>query len=193
MEEDSPEKPDQRRKVPRKATAKSLENGAFFYLERFASSRENLRRVLMRRVERSVRHHGTDREEGAQFIEEILVKLERLGLLDDAAYAEMRVRGLRRRGSSARAVRANLMRKGLDGATIDTALSEEEDEAETGDPELTAAITLARKRRIGPFRDEEARPANREKDLAALARAGFSYDMARTVIEAETPKDLENP
>ena len=40
------------RKPPRKATAASLENAALYYLERFATSSENLRRVLMRRVER---------------------------------------------------------------------------------------------------------------------------------------------
>jgi hypothetical protein len=30
----------------------------------------------------------------------------------------------------------------------------------------------------------------REKDLAALARAGFSYDVARRVIETPSPDDL---
>jgi len=197
MEDDFPTPDDplaakpRKRKGPRKATAKSLENAALHYLERFATSRENLRRVLMRRVERSVRHHGTDRDEGARFIDDIIAKLEGLGLLDDRAYSEMRVRGLRRRGQSSRAVRASLMQKGVDSATIDDTLDTEEDDEGTGDPELTAAITLARKRRLGPYRPEEARKDNREKDLATLARAGFSYDMALRVVDAETVEDLE--
>jgi len=33
----------------------------------------------------------------------------------------------------------------------------------------------------------------REKHLAALARAGFSYDIARQVIDAESEEDLEQP
>ena len=31
----------------------------------------------------------------------------------------------------------------------------------------------------------------REKDLASLTRAGFAYDIARRVVEAETAEDLE--
>ena len=31
----------------------------------------------------------------------------------------------------------------------------------------------------------------REKDLASLARAGFAYDIARRVVEAETAGELE--
>ena len=34
-------------KVPRKVTRKSLENSAFYYLRRYSSSIENLRRILL--------------------------------------------------------------------------------------------------------------------------------------------------
>lgn len=180
-----------RRRGPRKATAKSLENGALFYLERFATSRANLKRVMMRRVERSARHHGTDPDEGAQIIEDLLDKFERLGLLDDAAYAEMRVRGLRRRGASKRMITAQLRQKGLAGEAIEAALEAHEEESDAENSELEAAVTLARKRRLGPFRPAEAGKENREKDLATLARAGFSYDTALAVIDAESVEELE--
>jgi len=49
-----------------------------------------------------------------------------------------------------------------------------------------AALALIRRRRLGPYRDSATRADFRAKDLAALARAGFSYDLARRVIEAET-------
>ena len=43
-----------------------------------------------------------------------------------------------------------------------------------------------RKKRIGPFRaDEEARRANRQKDLAVLVRAGFDYAVAQKVLGAD--------
>ena len=51
--------------------------------------------------------------------------------------------------------------------------------------ELQAAIALARRRRLGVYRLAAARADYRDRDLAALARAGFSYDIARRVIEAE--------
>jgi regulatory protein len=189
LENDEPKPSARKRRGPRKATAKSLENAAIYYLERFATSRENLKRVLTRRVDRSVYHHGTDRDEGLEHIEGVLDKVERLGLIDDRAYAEMRVRSLRRRGASARMIRAQLHQKGVDGDLIDTAIDEQEEEAGTN-AEETAAMTLARKRRIGPYRPEELRAANREKDLALLARSGFSYDIALKVIDAETTEDL---
>ena len=50
-------------------------------------------------------------------------------------------------------------------------------ENEEFDP-LENALQFARKKRIGRFRPEEQREAFRQKDLAALARAGFDYDVA---------------
>jgi regulatory protein len=83
-----------RARKPRKATPKSLENAAHYHLRRFASSSDNLRRVLGRRVERSARAHGGDgdggRDGGRAAIEEIIARFERAGLLDDAAYARRR-------------------------------------------------------------------------------------------------------
>ena len=59
----------QKRRLPRQATAAYLENAALHYLERFASSSANLRRVLMRKVARSARAHGTDPAEGAGLVD----------------------------------------------------------------------------------------------------------------------------
>src|SRR5260370_17156146 len=76
-----------KRRLPRQATASYLENAALHYLERFSSSTANLRRVLMRKVARSARTHGTDPAEGAGLVEAIIVRYLQSGLLDDAAYA----------------------------------------------------------------------------------------------------------
>jgi regulatory protein len=177
------------RKAPRKATPKSLENAALYYLERFASSAENLRRVLLRRVERSARAHATDREEGAAAVDDIVRRFVASGILDDRAYSAARAGTLHRRGASARKIRATLMQKGVASDDIEAALATLRDEAD--DPELAAAVTLARRRRLGPYRPEGDREARREKDLAALARAGFGYDIARQVIEASDIEALE--
>ena len=50
------------RKPPRKVSPAYLERAALAYLERFAASAESLRRVLLRKVERSARAHDTDRD-----------------------------------------------------------------------------------------------------------------------------------
>jgi regulatory protein len=60
-----------------------------------------------------------------------------------------------------------------------------------GDAELAAAAAFARKRRIGPWRSPAERADRREKDLAAMARAGFAYRVVRLVMDADDPAEVE--
>ncbi len=172
-------------RIPRLATPERLTKAALHYLERFATSRDNLRRVLMRRVVTSARLHGTDPDEGAGVIEDLLDRLAAQGLLDDATYAEGRVAALRRRGASERLVRLKLRGKGVEDDHIDAALGRWAEDTDGDDPEFAAALNLARRRRLGPFRDPDRRAETRDKDMAALARAGFDPDVARRVIETD--------
>lgn len=159
------------------------------YLERFAASTTGLRRVLMRKIDRSVAHWGGERAEHVAQVDTVMAKLTRLGYLDDQAYAAMKTRALNRQGKGSRAIRATLAAKGVEAETIAQALDGlAEDHAE---PDLEAAIRLARKRRLGPYRAPDKRAESRAKDLAALARSGFDFDIARRVIEAESPDTLE--
>ena len=178
-----------KRRVPRKATATSLENAALWYLTRFGTSAANLERVLARRVERSARHHGTDRQEGMASIGQLIARYRRSGLLDDRAYAIARAGTLNRRGKPVRAIAFALRAQGVMGEDIDEALSALKDQ--DADPDLGAAARYARRRRLGPFRAAPEREEHRRRDLAALARAGFGYSVARRIIEAERPGDLE--
>lgn len=177
-----------KRRGPRRATPERLNRAALHYLERYASSAENLRRVLMRRVHRSATVHGTDPEEGRAAVDDIIARYRAAGLLDDAAYADMRVRGLHRRGASRRLIAAKLMEKGVGSEDIDHAL--ESLDADSHAPDLEAACNYARRRRIGPWRLSN-RDAYRERDLAALGRQGFSMDIALKVVNAADGGQLE--
>ena len=179
---------DHGRRGPRKATPEYLERSALYYLERYAAPAGHLRRLLLAKVARSVRFHGTDAEAGAEAVDELVARLTRAGLLDDADYAASRARSLMRRGASARAIRARLLHKGVAPALIDQALNGLAEEAR--EPELAAALAYARRRRLGPYRSG-ARDESRERDLAALGRQGFDLDTARRVIDAEDPAQLE--
>ena len=179
-----------RSRSPRKATPEYLRRAALYHLERYASSSASLRRVLLRRVARSAEAHGTDRDEGADEVEKLLARLQEQGLLDDAAYAHSRARSLRRRGASARAVRARLAAKGIGRQLAEQALADLAEE-QGGDPELAAAAAFARRRRLGPWRLPEARAERRLRDLAALGRQGFSVSLARKVIDAEDIEAVE--
>jgi regulatory protein len=179
------------RRPPKPATPARLEKAALWYLERWSATADSLRRVLLRRVRRSAEIHGTDPDEGAAAVEAIVAKCRQAGLVDDAAFARARSRTLARRGASPRLIRARLAAKGVDDATADAALADLAEETD-GDPGLAAAVALARRRRLGPFaRDPASRADRRDRDLAALARAGFDLDTARTVIDAESAYALE--
>lgn len=171
-------------------TAAWLERVTTHYLDRYGASSEMLRRVLVRRIERRCRSRDEDPGAHAGLIEETVARAQRAGLVDDARFAAARLRGLRRRGTSTRQAQARLAAKGIDAATIAATLADEREDAagsEEGeaDTEATAARAYARRRRLGPYRRPGTREVNRERDLAAMARAGFSYAIARTVIAGE--------
>ena len=175
---------------PRRTTPSYLRNSALHYLERYASSSAHLRRLLLAKVERSARAYGTDREAGKVAVDALIQDLLDKRLLDDTRYAAERAQALHRRGASARAIRGQLLAKGVASELIEHALTTLH--AEVGNPELAAALAYARRRRLGPYRSPEARAATRERDLAAFGRQGFDYDIARRVIDAVDLAELED-
>jgi regulatory protein len=164
------------------ALVEAYHAAALAYLGRFASSADNMRRVLQRRAYREARRTGTEveREHVAPAIEAVIARLERAGLIDDASYAEIRAGSLNRRGESGRRIRSRLRAKGVASEAIDQAIDALRQE--DGDAEFRAACRLARRRRLGPARPAAGRAATREKDMAALARAGFDYETVRRVM-----------
>ncbi len=169
---------------------KYLRNSALHYLDRYASSSAHLRRLLLAKVARSARAHGTDPQAGAAAVDALIAEFLGAGVLDDARYAEDRALILFRRGASARAIRGALLAKGVASELIEPAL--ERLGAEAAEPELAAALAYARRRRLGPYRSPQARAAMREKDLAALGRRGFGYGLARRIIETGDLAELED-
>jgi regulatory protein len=105
------------------------------------------------------------------------------GGLDDKAYAEVASRSGAGSGRSKRAIAQKLSMKGIEREMAVAAVAEIDD--------LHSAVILARKRGFGPFRREEADEKRRAKELSAFARAGFGFDVGKTVCdlsreEAET-------
>lgn len=185
-----PPRDDTPRKPPRPVTPAVLDRMALAYLERYASSAQNLRRVLARKVERRCRLREEDPEPFLPLVDAAVARAVSSGLVNDAGYAEARVASLRRRGGSSRAISARLVAKGVDRETAREALARDADaraaDDPDDDPEREAARALARRRRIGPFR-AAARGENRDRDLARLARAGFAYAIARAVVDEDPP------
>ncbi len=169
-----------------------LEEWALFYLGRYASTAENLRQVLRRRVRRRLAAEGEEGREAAAAVEPLIdalvARYRETGLVNDASYAAGRARRGVAQGRSLRRIAAGLAAKGVDAADTAAAIASLRDEAD--DPELAAAIAFARRRRLGPFR-RDPRPreqADRDRgdlhrtELAAFARAGFTRRTADSVL-----------
>ncbi|WP_336486446.1 RecX family transcriptional regulator [Methylobacterium nigriterrae] len=173
-------------------TAAYLERAALHYLERYSASTEMLRRTLRRRVEKRARARGEAAEAFWPLVEETVARAVRSGLVDDDRFAAARLATLRRRGSSARGASAKLAAKGVSREAIAAAMEAEREAAPEGEAdglEEAAARAYARRRRLGPWRRPDIRAAHRDRDLAALARAGFPYDLARRTVDAEDIPD----
>ncbi|MAV86748.1 MAG: regulator [Rhodospirillaceae bacterium] len=178
-----------KKKKPRKTSKKSIENAAIFYLERFSSSIENLRRVLMRRVYRSAQYHNTNPEEDAKIVDSVIYRFIETGVLNDRHFAQMRANTLYRKGNSSRLIRSKLIEKGVTNEIISEVLATLLNNG--GISDLEAAKIFARKRRLGPYRNPDNRSEYTKKDMNALARAGFGYNVALKIINAEKSSDLD--
>jgi regulatory protein len=159
-----------------------LHEATLNYLARYATTERGLRQVLLRRIDRWARE-SADQDTASEHaaaakasVPAVIARMVELGLLNDAAFAENRARGLALNGRSRRAIAARLMAKGIDPAQARSVLGEGDD------AEMVSALILARKRRIGPFRKAEP---DRDRELGVLARAGFPRDVALRALAME--------
>ncbi|GGZ93060.1 regulatory protein RecX [Novosphingobium arvoryzae] len=162
----------QTRRNPRPLDAPRLEELALAYVARFATSAAKLEGYLRRKL----RERGWDGE-GAAPVAEIVARFVAAGYIDDAVFARARTGSLLRRGYGVRRI----------GQALDAAGIAEDVRAEVRAApaeQRRAALALARKRRIGPFGPDGADRALREKQLAAMLRAGHPLDSARELVNA---------
>jgi regulatory protein len=179
---------DDRQRRPRRSrkpvTAARLENAAASYVARYDTSSTRLRAVLMRRVQKARHEEAPVIADVEAVIDAIVARYVGTGIINDARFAERLAGRLHRRGGSGRRIREKLKVAGIDRDTVGQVLDHVREESGAGDPDLQAAIALARRRRLGPFRPAAERSERRTRDLAALGRAGFAFDIARRVIDA---------
>lgn len=173
------------KRPPKKITATYLHNAGLYYLQRFAASTAHFRFIMMRKIKRSCAHHtDQDAESCAALLDQVIETFERAGLLNDEVYARGLIGSLRRKGKSRKFILNKVGEKGILTALAVPILDELDSEygEEGKDSELKAALICARRKKVGPFLPD-GREEDFQKSLAKLARAGFSYEIARKVLE----------
>lgn len=161
---------------------KRLEELALHYVGKYATSRSKLIGYLVRKV----RERGWDGPREPR-LEELAERFSELGYVDDAAYALAKSRSLSSRGYGKRRLEQKLRISGI--GDEDAAAAREHSEREA----VESAVRFAERRRIGPFGTvAPPDPNRRQKALAAMVRAGHSFELARIIVEwpVGAPLDL---
>lgn len=163
----------QGKRAKRPLDATQLRDLALHYVARYATSAGKLERYLARKLA----ERGWADDEARPDLAAMVAGYVALGYVDDAAYARMKASGLQARGYGARRVHQALAEAGVEQglrAEVTASLAQHRH----------AALTLARKRRFGPFGPTPPDRPQREKQLAAMLRAGHDLDMAREMVNA---------
>ena len=147
---------------------------AINYLSKYSSSKTNLERILKNKIRR------TNIEKKEKFtlynsIPEIIKKLEKNNFINDYNYATSKVNLFISNGKSKIFIQNYLFKKGIDeklSSEIFAELNEED-----SNWEIKSARTFARKKNF------QKNNNNNEKNLSKMARAGFSYEIAKKILE----------
>jgi regulatory protein len=133
---------------------------------------------------RKLRDRGWE-EEGEPPVAALLDRFEAAGYVDDAAFARTRSDSLLRRGYGPRRVSLALGAAGID-EDIRTGVCADQGELRR------AALAMARRRSFGPFGPGLLDRAAREKQIAAMMRAGHGLDSARELVDAASIEAAED-
>ena len=108
-------------------------------------------------------------------IARVMARLLEAGYLSDSAFAEQWASSRAAKGLGARRIRMELRQKGIESDEIDHALSHMDDTL-LREGAWKAAQKAARGKNL-------SLPAERQKVLAALARRGFDYSLAKACLQ----------
>lgn len=159
----------------------ALEALALRYVERFATTQGRLAAYLARKL----RERGWDGPAAADPAG-VAARMAALGYVDDRAFAEARGRALARRGYGAGRVSQALRAAHVGAADAAPVVEESRDAAHD------SALAFARRRRFGPFATAPADPRTRDRQVAAMLRAGHGFALARRIVDA-APGDVPEP
>lgn len=160
---------------PKPVSRTYLNNAAQSYLQRYATSRANLERILVRKA----RLRGQEAfftPETRVLIIEVLDALERMELLDDKAFAAGRAVTLMRKGTSSALARQKLGLKGVNREVAASAIAG----LDMQDGEQ--AMITARRLKLGPWRRTDPGRVFTPAEMGKLQRRGFSGAAIREAI-----------
>ena len=147
---------------------------AIYYLSKYSSSKKNLEFILKKKIrrlsdEKKIRFHLYDE------IQIIIEKLEKLNLINDQVFVESKIQSLQYQAKSKNYIKQYLLQKGIDTQLIEEQISLFYENNKNLEKEN--ALKFAKKRNLLDS-DQDY-----QKKLSKMARAGFSYDIAKEILK----------
>ena len=147
---------------------------AIYYLSKYSSSKKNLEFILKKKIrrlsdEKKIRFHLYNE------IQIIIEKLEKLNLINDQVFVESKIQSLQYQAKSKNYIKQYLLQKGIDKQLIEEQISLFYENNKNLEKEN--ALKFAKKRNLLD-KDQDY-----QKKLSKLARAGFSYDIAKEILK----------
>ncbi|MGB7408256.1 MAG: RecX family transcriptional regulator [Pontixanthobacter sp.] len=173
-----------RKRAPKPLNSTRLRDLALAYVAKFSTSSSKLEDYLKRKL----RERGWE-DEGEPDVPGLCARYVEMGYVDDAQYAKSKAGGLLNRGYGPRRVSQALYAAGIDEEIRETVSPDEFHRRE-------AVQTMAKKRRFGPYYQDKTgeglQPDRREKQIAALLRAGHGFADVRGVMDARNEAAVDD-
>ena len=168
-------------------TIDEIRNFAYSYLDKYSPSKQQLRIYLFKKLIKKGRNIS-NKKEVFNLIDAVISSLVDQKFLSDKYYSDSKSKAFLKKGYSLNKIRYNLIKKGIDEKFIKASISKIKEKE--SDPDFFSAISLCKRRRLGPCREESNRALFYKKDISILARSGFSYDISKRVLDI--PKEEFN-
>ena len=147
---------------------------AIYYLSKYSSSKKNLEFILKKKIRR-LSDEKKIRFQLYNEIQIIIEKLEKLNLINDQVFVESKIQSLQHQVKSKNYIKQYLLQKGIDKQLIEDQISLFYENNKNLEKEN--ALKFAKKRNLlGSDQDYQ-------KKLSKMARAGFSYDIAKEILK----------
>ena len=160
----------------------NLRDLAYSYLEKYSPSKQQLKIYLLKKYLKKF-SKSKERKNISEIIEKIVTNLENNKFINDELYSDSKARSMLKRGYSLNKINQSLRNKGINQKYISSSLSKiKKDQIE---PDFVSALKLCKKRRIGAIRPMANREIFYKKDMGILARAGFSFEISKKILELE--------
>ena len=169
-------------------TVDEIRNWSFSYLEKYSASKQQLKTYLLKKILKKS-YKSVNKKEIYNLIDVVISSLEKQKFVSDKYYSDYKSKIFYKKGYSLNKIRYNLIMKGIDQKYIKDSISKIKEKE--SDPDFFSAIKVCRKRRIGPCREESNRSLFFKKDISILARAGFSYDISKKVLDISKEEFLK--